>query len=254
MRSPSLRSRLAITAFALTACAVTFMACTGDDSPVPAEPGSDASTAPPNTNPNPNPNPNPDPTDAGADVEEITDGGDLPDFDLDAGDDDGDGGVDAGSGCATLTPGAWIDSTCSSLATRASTGSLTTATYELASVTVYGDTTFCKEDFQVYQHRGKLVVTASSSTTGTIQYLEHYRPKGLLARYRTTRFDADVTSVVDGTATKLQLTPSTECPGASPPPSPITYSSGTNAAGKKTFHMRMPYGKSGWARYSFIEP
>jgi hypothetical protein len=250
MRSPSLRSKLAITAFALTACAVTFTACTGDDAPVPAEPGSDASTAPPN--PNPDPDPDPGPTDAGADVEEITDGGDLPDFDLDAGDDDG--GVDAGSGCASLTAGAWIDSKCSSLLTRASTGSLTTATYDLASVTVLGDATFCADTFQVFQHSGQLVVTASSSTTGTIQYLEYYRPKGVLARPKTKRFDADVTSVIDGNLTKLELTPTAGCPGASPPPSPITYSTGTNAAGKKVFVMRMPYGKSGWARYSFIEP
>lgn len=187
--------------------------------------------------------------DAGPDGEDITDGGGLPPED-DAGLTDPDGGYDAGPSCALLTPGAFQQTSCSSRLPFLSGGVLTTANYQLANVVVLGSKTFCDPDggtYTPYEHRGALEVTATSPTAATFEFLDQYRKVGgIVVRPTTVRYDV----AVSASAATLTYTP--EACAAKPAPGTAGYSVGTNASGKKTLTLRLPYG-SGTALFRYVE-
>lgn len=187
-------------------------------------------------------------TDAGPDAEEIVDGGGtLPEEDAGP---DTDAGFDAGPACASLTTGAFVDTSCATLAPFLKGGSLETANYNLESVTVLGDKTFCGDGgrYVPFEHRGRLEVTATSATSATFEFLDQYRKKsGIVIRPTSVRYDVSVAA----SATTLTFTP--QACAAHAPPATAIFSSGVNPATlKRTLILRLPYG-TGAALYRYVE-
>lgn len=250
------RARLLVATIVLAAGAAAVAACVGDEDT--ASPGADggtpeASTGTPDTSTSSADSSAPPPADAGADVEEISDGGGLlPEDDAGADPDDGglDGGFDAGPACSTLTPGAFVTSTCASKALFLAGGALTTTKYVLSNVQVLGSPTFCGVGggFAPYEHRGALEVTAKNATTATFEFVDQYRKAGAITRPTPVRYDVTVAA----SGTTLTYTP-TAC-AQKPAPAQAGYSVSTDAnTGKKVLILRLPYG-TGNANYRFVEP
>ena len=230
-------------------------ACVGDETTPPAAtpdgstPEVDGSTSSPETSTPDTDASNP-PQDAGADVEEITDGGDLPPED-DGGITELDGGFDAGPACDQLTPGPFVTSTCTTLVRIPSGGDLTSGTYELTRVVVLGGKTFCAAGggFVAYEHRGALEITATSPTSAVFELLDQYRkPNPIPFRPTTVRYDVTVAA----SAAQLTFAPQ-ECALKSAP-SVVRFSVGSVAgSNKKTITLRLPYGANGSADYTFTQ-
>lgn len=180
------------------------------------------------------------------DAGEEQEGGGLLPIDPDAGI-DMDAAIDAGPACGTVVPGGYSETTCSSRAFTMAGGPLSTATYQLSSVTVVGSTTFCASEFVPYEHRGGLRVTATSDTTATLELFDLYRKPSLPpVTPSSLRYDAKVV------ASGNQLT-FTAAPCAQKPAPPSALYSVTTASGKKVLVLRLPYG-AGSALYRFVEP
>lgn len=240
-------SRGSAVLFALVAALSTaaMVAACGDDEAATGTTGApDASTTDTATPPDPPPPPDDAAADGGA--EEIADGGGEPPPIEDAGPDD-DAGLDAGPACALLTPGAFSASKCASLLARLSGGTLTTTTYTLTSVTVGASPTACATTFKSLDHRGALVVNATSASTATFQFLDQYKPPGALVRPTSVRYDVTVSAA----GTILTYTPAT-C-AQKPAPATAGYGVSTAPGGKKVLILALPYGAGGSARYVYTE-
>jgi hypothetical protein len=244
---------LSMTMGATAAGALLFAACDDDTGTAPATPDGatptfDSSTTPPSGNDGQVPG-----QDAGADAEEIGDGGGLPPDDEDGGITDLDGGFDAGAACAVLTTGAFVNTVCSARVPVMTGGTLTTTNYQLASVVVIGSAAFCNNvgdaGFKEYQNRGALEVTADTASTGTFEFLDQYRRAGtIVIRPTTVRYDVKVTAAGNGLVYTAQ-----PCATRVAPPS-STYSVGVVAgSNKKSITLRLPYG-NGFALYRYVEP
>lgn len=234
--------------------AFVFAACDDDTGTAPTTPdantvGFDSSTTPPSSSDGQVPAD----LDAGADAEEIGDGGGLPPEEDDGGLTDLDGGFDAGAACAVLTTGAFVNTTCSARVAAMTGGALTTTNYQLASVVVIGSATFCNNigdaGYKEFQHRGALEVTADSPTTGTFEFVDQYRRQGaIVIRPTTVRYDVKVTAAGNGLVYTAQ-----PCATRAAPPS-STFTVGVVAgSNKKTITLRLPYG-TGFALYRYVEP
>jgi hypothetical protein len=239
-----MNGRLLYVGAVAAAAALLVASCVGDTpNTSPTTQGPDGSTSD---------EPSPDtgaPDDAAAPgdssvVEEITDGGGLPEEDEDAGLDD-DAGIDAGPACGSLTPGPYVDTTCATFFTTPTGGSLTTTTYQLAGVTVLGAPAFCSGTYQVYEHRGMLKVTATNNATARFEFVDYYRKDGSALRPTSVRYDVDVTA----SGTTLTYSPTACATRAAP--SSASYWIGTNG-GKKQITLKLPYG-TGSALYRFVQ-
>jgi len=235
--------------FAIGSAAFIVTACEDDPATTPAGPDAtpitiDSSITPPSSNDGQVP------VDAGNEAgEEIADGGGtLPEED--GGLTDPDGGFDAGPACATLTTGAFVDSTCQIRIPIMGGGVLTTTNYQLVGVAVLGARTFCADrdgGFQGLQHRGALEVTAATANTATFEFVDQYR-RTQLTRPSTRRYDVAVTAAGNGLVFTAQ-----PC-AAQTPPTTATYTVGVVPGSlKKTITLRLPYG-SGFALYQYAEP
>jgi hypothetical protein len=242
--------------FSLTtasAAAFVFVACDDETGTAPQTPdatavGFDSSTTPPSGNDGSVPG-----ADAGADAEEIGDGGGLPPEEDDSGLTDPDGGFDAGAACAVLTTGAFVNTQCSSRVQLMAGGALTTTNYQLASVVVIGSPTFCGNvgdaGYKEFLHRGALEVTADTPTTGTFEFVDQYRrPGALVVRATTVRYDVKVTAAGNGLVYTAQ-----PCATKAAPPSATFTISAVAGSNKKAIVLRLPYG-TGFALYRYVEP
>ncbi len=232
----------------LALVASAAVACSGDDAATPTDTGStagDGGTLTPGTGPGP--------TDAGGEGEgeetPVTEEGDLPDIDPDAGGFAYDGGLIAVPGCLQLTPGPYASSTCSSSTRLMSNVGLQSGTYVLSSVTVLGTTGFCADTFKTLDHSGALVIDAASPAQGTLRFMERYRSKANPLVFAATTWTASATT--GGGSLTLAL-PGT-CLSGKAPPSASVFGSGSSS-GKKFIVLTLPYGASGKARYRFVEP
>ena len=184
------------------------------------------------------------------DGEVVTEDGDIPEVipeDAAAEEVGPDGGLIFQPGCASVTPGPYVDTTCTDrLPTFTSTG-LVAGTYELTSVRVLGSKTFCANDFKVFEHAGALVVTATSQTEGALRFYERYRSKANPLVTAVHRYQ--VAATVDGTDVTFGAP---TCAAGAPAPATARFGSGEEN-GKKFVLLRLPYGASGSAVYRFEE-
>ena len=86
--------------------------------------------------------------------------------------------------------------------------------------------------------------------TAKFEFIDRYNAVGSLTRTFTNRYDVDVTAA----KAALTYTPSAGCPGKTAPPSGAFYSAGVQKDGKRYLLLTLPYGKSGSARYRFVQP
>lgn len=226
-------------------------ACDGDDATTPAESeGSpdggtapvDATTPPPSDGAT-----NGDPADPdGGAGDPIEGDGDLPDLDPDAGESDAAAPTPE---CPAITPGPYVASTCSSRLASLTNVGLASATYELVSVRVLGNATFCSGTFRVLEHAGAIVVEASSPTAAKLRFFERYRSPGTTRAAVTQRWTANVTA----DAGVLTFAPNATCVVGSQLPRSAAFGTAVGPDGKKSLTLRLPYGASGSAIYRFVE-
>lgn len=255
MPSSRALSRLVLASLALVSGSMAVAACVGDEESSSSSPDAgtfpEAGTGTPDTSTGSSDSGQP-PVDAGPDAEDIADGGGLPpedDAGVDPDPDAGlDAGFDAGPACSTLTPGAFVTSTCVSRVLINTGGTLTTTNYELTGVAVLGSTTFCAAGggFAAYDHRGALKVTAKSATSATFEFIDQYKKAGAIVRPTSVRYDVDVS------ASSATLTYTPQACAAKPAPAKAGYSVTTDGKGKKVLILRLPYG-TGNANYRFTE-
>lgn len=242
------RTWLIVVPVSVLACAVTLGACANDDVEIPASP--DGSAEPPQDDDGGNEGDATADLDGGSDADALVDGGDnlLPE---DPGGTDPDGGFDGGPSCAPLSLNSSVRSTCALPSKKAyGGGDLTSGSFQLTSVTVFGDEPFCAKAFVAYDHRGALEITANSETEATFEFIDQYSQASSIVSPSKTKFTTvryDVTA--SATGAKLTYTP-LDCAHKDTPKS-ASYTAGTDEKGRPTLVLQLPYGKT-TADYSFV--
>lgn len=184
-----------------------------------------------------------------AGLEEVEDGGGLApeddagaNFDFDAGvPRSNDGGAPA---CAKVATGAVVTSTCASLLTRFSGGTIPlNADYVLTSVKVLGTSTFCSGSFVAYEHIGGIHIRAENGQP-IFEFYDVYGRKGIMLKSVRRWDDKAVAS-----GSQLTFFPVVPLCEVGPVPAKADYSVYVNGR-TSMLDLRLPYG-TGTAIYSF---